>query len=148
MTEEIITALIAAVVSIAVNFALNRFKYRDLYARTVTNNRMEWINIWRKSSAELIACCEMILNNNNLLSGKNSPNNYLSELYKEFYIKKENILLRLNLDEENHKIVYAILEDLNPNNISNEKIKEIEGIVRITLKDEWERVKKEAKGKK
>ena len=67
MSDEIIAALIAVggviasiLVTLLIDWLKTSFNYKDLYARTVSGNRTEWINVWRENIALFLANAETL----------------------------------------------------------------------------------------
>lgn len=152
MDTEIIAAIIALVgvilsilVSLLISLATTRFNYRQLYAQTVSTNRMDWINKWRENISKFLACAEIL--NNNCACG----NNELITIEKEMYEARGMVVSRLNLDEPNHKAMLVLMNSFVIHCDKQEFIKQREAILALArkiLKPEWERVKDEAKGKR
>lgn len=152
MDTEIIAAIIALVgvilsilVSLLISLATTRFNYRQLYAQTVSTNRMDWINKWRENISKFLACAEIL--NNNCACG----NNELITIEKEMYEARGMVVSRLNLDEPNHKAMLVLMNFFVIHCDKQEFIKQREAILALArkiLKPEWERVKDEAKGKR
>lgn len=157
-----------------------KYKYKSLYARTVSNNRMIWIRNIRENAAKVISvsrCLWKLRKVNNFQSRKNERKNKNSyqgdktipnmsedncnlwlkeiELINEFEYHKSNILIRLNLSEPFHVLlsnllnnfkIEEVLEDSTEKKLKNFELNLYE-IFGPMLKEEWERVKDEAKGK-
>ena len=122
----------------------NRYNYRKLYAETVSGNRMDWINAWRESVAEFLAASRTL----------HSFAVRYGEKYDEYVYRrelaKERIVARLNLIERDHVAFFAALEAVDYTKSDKGFITAcvcVETLTREILKPEWERVKKEAKGK-
>ena len=142
METEIIVALIGAggvvvtgiiaLVGFLININLNKKNNYGLY---VSKSRNEWLNELRNSVTTMIAA------NKCTNAFKKNSKNYDHYLF-EFEKAKADILVRLNLYEELHKELYGQLKAKN--NKFNEDI--ITEKVRNIIKEEWEKVKSEAKG--
>ncbi len=163
MGEEFVGALIGALIgggiSLIVSLLTIKYSYHDLYAKTVSSSRNEWINIWRDEISKFLAISDMlrkcdmkpaIANDNN--SVKNNNDSYF-RLLEEYNISKNKILMRLNLNEKKHQEVYLLINKIDYKNILKDEdyyiAKEcLMTITRDLLKEEWERVKLEARGKK
>lgn len=132
-----------------------RLGYRELYAKNVTTNRMEWINVWRTKIPEFLSKVEILLKikeyNKNDSNGNNDK--YYSKILDEFYQAKYMIEIRLNLNESKHQMVYLLINEiteavLDCNKCYNSITKKKEQLLilsRTILKEEWERVKIESK---
>ena len=143
---EVLSGLIGGVVGAAITLVCSlltlRYSYSQLYAQTVSSNRMDWINVWRENISKFLATAE-ILHKENKLSNAH-------EYEKEMLEARAMIITRLNTSEEDHLLMYAALMNLDytsDDNVFEEKRLIITELARKILKFEWERVKKEAKGK-
>lgn len=147
--DGLIGAAIGAVLTFIIGLSTTIFSYHDLFARTVSNSRNEWINIWRDEISNFLAISDILRYETFDLQNKEK---YLDFL-KEYHVSKNKILMRLNLNEKRHQEIYLLI-----NSIAYEKklssteyckLKEsLMAVSRDLLKDEWERVKQEAKGKR
>lgn len=152
MSPEITAALIAfggVIISILVTIAFgvitNRYNYNQLFAQTVSNNRMDWINVWRENISKFLACAEFLHNHKDKKCKKSC------EYEKEMYQAKSMIISRLNMTEDLHCLMKASLDkfDYNTDDKTFEKKREyVLELARQILKPEWERLKDEAKGKR
>ena len=152
MHNEITAALIAlggVVVSVLVTIAFgiitHRYNYNQLFAQTISSNRMEWINVWRENISKFLACAEF------LHKHKDKKCEKCCEYEKEMYQAKSMIGSRLNLTEENHVLMKASLDNFDYNDDEKTFIAKREYILELArqiLKPEWERLKDEAKGKR
>lgn len=155
MNSEITSTLIAlagvvfsAIVSFIVSAAATRFNYKQLFAETVSKNRMEWINVWRENISTFLACAEILHEPSGTTpSGSGAPND---DMRFKLYEARAMITSRLNMEEELHKIMFSAINtlDWSPSNGKFAAQREyILETARQILKPEWERVKHEAKGK-
>lgn len=155
MNSEITSTLIAlagvvfsAIVSFIVSAAATRFNYKQLFAETVSKNRMEWINVWRENISTFLACAEILHEPSSTTpSGSGAPND---DMRFKLYEARAMITSRLNMEEELHKIMFSAINtlDWSPSNGKFAAQREyILETARQILKPEWERVKHEAKGK-
>lgn len=150
MSNEVIAAIIAlcgvilsAAVSLVFGLANSKYNYRQLYAETVSANRMDWINVWRQNVSKFLACAEIIHKHSNCAK--------TLQFEKEMYEARAMIVSRLNLDENDHKLMYLLINSfaIHGSRQDFQKSKELLlSQARKILKNEWERVKREAKGKK
>lgn len=152
--SEAIAGLIGALVGFVASFLTLRFNYKQLFAETVSSNRMEWINVWRENISKFLACAEAIgyMQSKNVKKScdsfcKNDDKEF--EYTKEFYQSRAMIVSRLNLTEELHKAMHIAIYEVNLTNLGNfsQQRELILQIARQILKPEWERVKNEARGK-
>ena len=150
MSPEIIVALISlsgVLVSVAITFFIeystNRFDYKQLYAQTVSSNRMEWINVWRENVSKFLACAEILHKHPSCIRE-------LVEIEKELYETRAMILTRLNLTEKSHREIKQALMHFQIRCDCKTFVSQRNKVITLTqqiLKPEWERVKQEAKGK-
>lgn len=150
MEPEVIAAFIAlagVVLSVGISLIIallsTRYNYRQLYAETVSKNRMEWINVWRQNISLFLTDAEL-LHENNRSEEKNC------ELEKEMLQARSMITIRLNLSEEDHQKLFHAIKTFDYRVDEKQfilKREEIENLARTILKPEWERVKQEAQGK-
>ena len=161
MDSTIVAAMIAlsgviasTVITCIIAFGTRKYNYSQLFAETVSKNRMDWINIWRENLATFLSCARMIAysgkRSSNIAHSKRRSSNK-DDILKEMYRARERIVLRLNMDEDDHCILYRLLMDsvwetINKANI-DKQCRLVEEQAREILKPEWERVKQEAKGK-
>lgn len=149
---EVIAAIIAlggvfvsTAVSLAIGLATNKYNYRQLYAQTVSANRMEWINVWRENVSRFLACAEVL---HKPCATKNCEERLKIE--KEMYEARGMVVSRLNLSENDHRAMLLLMNSLSDSCCKRDFVKRREAILALArkiLKPEWERVKKEAKGK-
>ena len=141
MDSEITAAIIALCgvvlstgISLLIAFLSRRYNYHSLYAEIVSKSRNHWLNEMRKNISTMLAeACK-------------AGDNYKSNKY---YQSQNQVLMRLNTKEPLHVMLkkqIELLEQCNSQNYKNIK-KNIIKISEVLLKREWERVKKEAKGK-
>lgn len=141
MSNEVIVALIAASgVIITAGITLvgyiftKRHNKKVIFNQTVSERRNIWLNEMREYISEMLAQADISQNKNNIPM--------------EYYKAKNQVLLRLNLIEPLHKMLSQQIESLdNCENYQNTRDKIIE-ILQAILKEEWEKVKSEAKGEK
>lgn len=150
MTKEIIFTLIGALVgsfaTILIGILSNRFSYKNLFAETISKSRNNWINIWRDEIANFLAIADILR-----FEKEKTEDNYI-ELMKEYHLAKNKIIMRLNMNEKRPQEVYLLINKIAYEEIDDEKYKVLkESLIAVTqdlLKNEWERVKLEARGKK
>ena len=141
MSNEVIVALIAASgVIITAGITLvgyiftKRHNEKVIFNQTVSKRRNIWLNEMRKYISEMLAQADISQNKDNMPM--------------EYYKAKNQVLLRLNLIEPLHKMLSQQIESLdNCENYQNTRDKIVE-ILQAILKEEWEKVKSEAKGEK
>lgn len=151
MTEELISGLIGAIAGALIGFIASlltlRFNYHQLFASTVSSNRMEWINVWRENISKFLACAE-------ILHTKDRTNDNEKELLgyeKELLEARAMIITRLNTKENDHVLMYGALTQIDYSPLSQSFYAQQTVIIELArkiLKPEWERVKNEAKGKR
>lgn len=138
--DTIWAALIGAVVGVASALITMKVGYRQIFAETVSSSRNQWLVQMRGYISNMLACKQALLKHN--ISEE--------ELQKEYYANRNEILLRLNLDEPMHVALKGLISQLDSS--TKTKIDDISNkigdVSRLLLKVEWERVKDEAGGKK
>ncbi|MDY4429636.1 hypothetical protein [Evtepia sp.] len=142
--ETILASIASGVLSGSlVGILTLRFHYKNLYADTVSKNRMEWINNFREEVSTIIAT---------LKSSKNySKGNHIYEAEKA----KAKLLTRLNQNtskngNEYNDVLAEVLAKLNFDQIEDDLDDTVDILIDLTrkiLEPEWRRVKREAKGK-
>lgn len=152
MLKEVMSALIAlggviisVVLSTLVGVINTKFNYKQLFAQTVSNNRMDWINVWRENVSKFLACAEFLHKHRDKKCEK------CCEYEKEMYQAKSMIVSRLNLTEELHVLMKASIDNIDTNDDGKTFVAKREYILELArqiLKPEWERLKDEAKGKR
>lgn len=102
MDSAIIAALIAAggvlatiCVTLLIDLFKTRYNYRQLFATTVSQNRMDWINKWRENLSVFLAAAEVL--HNNPLNG-DEHDKLMFELIKA----RTMVTSRLNMQEDMH----------------------------------------------
>lgn len=150
-TKEIIFTLIGtfigAFATMFVGVLSNRFSYKSLFAKTISKSRNNWINIWRDEISNFLAIADMLR-----FERVNKTGHDYIELMKEYHIAKNKIIMRLNMNEKRHQEVYLLINKIAYENISDDDYRVLkESLIAVTqdlLKNEWERVKLEARGKR
>ena len=57
-----LAALVGAFLGSLGTFLTVRLGYKQLFAKTVSANRMDWINVWRENISRFLACAEILIN--------------------------------------------------------------------------------------
>lgn len=139
--ETIIAAIISLLgvllslgISLLVALLTRRYNYHHLFAETVSSSRNTWLNEMREYISEMLAQADK------------SQTNYKP---LEYYKARHQVVLRLNLKETLHLMLLhqiKILDNCTTKNYTTARDNIIE-ISQAILKEEWEKVKLEAKGK-
>ncbi len=136
MDSEVIAAIIAlsgAILSVGISLIISlwtrRYNYNQLFAETVSESRNKWLNEMRDFISTILA--EVKQSNN--------------EQSNEYWKARNEIMLRLNLNEPLHLMLKNEILQLD-NGKDDKTIEKIILISQSLLKEEWEKVKKEAKG--
>ena len=135
-TGVIISAAIAAVVSIIVNISSGYLSRRKMYAETASSERINWIREMRESTIELISLCETF----------DSFDSLDREQQLAFNKAKTSIIVHLNpsvYGYGNDNELYGLIADKSYNDIKANRI-EIAKLVSTICKDEWDKVKIES----
>ena len=148
---EVLVNIITIVVSFILGQKTSKYDYDNLFAETITKNRMEWINVWRENLSNMLAIAD-IFHSENITNGQTSEKSQEHiRMEKEYNKSKYMILSRLNLTEVKHKLLMKSIMKFNysPENENYTPEREfILDLAREILKPEWERLKLEAKGEK
>lgn len=155
MESEVIAAIIAlsgVVLSVGISFIVSlwtrRYNYNQLFAETVSESRNKWLNEMRGFISTMLA---EVKNSCSLGKGKKICKNADCQFKsadtrtKEYWKARNEIMLRLNLNEPLHLMLKNEILTLDNNN-NKKTIENIISISQLLLKEEWEKVKKEAKG--
>lgn len=145
----LVGVLVSAFVSWLVSKKTIKYNYKELFAETVSQSRNKWLNEMRDFISTMLAevqnpcpiakddevCknAECVLKNNDTLRTN------------KYWKARNEILLRLNLNEPLHLMLRNKILQLDSNN-DKKTIEDIILISQSLLKEEWEKVKKEAKG--
>ena len=150
MFQEVFSGILGAILGAGITALTIRFNYRDLYARSISASRMEWINNFREEIAIIVATLKTT-------SCKNLKNDECahSTIYSAEKARTK-ILTRINLDttkrgNEYNTVLSDIMNNIDFKNpyIDNEPYeKALIELTRKILEPEWKRVKKEAGGDK
>ena len=141
----VVGVVITAIVTIIVHLVVQRFNYNDLFARTVSENRMDWINVWRENISVFLSSAEVLHRNPDI-----NEHDQITLLQKMLEARAM-ITTRLNMAEELHVLIFGAINQLAPNTPDEQFVAQrefIEELARKILKPEWERVKDEARGNK
>jgi ElaB/YqjD/DUF883 family membrane-anchored ribosome-binding protein len=143
----IFAALIAGAVALIVGSIKDRQSKNELYAQTVSSNRMEWIKEMRGYIVELIVLRRTI-NSNEKDERKRERNRIKLERCRA------NILMRLNPDRTNkdsgienelREVLDEItIELIGKDSLNTESVEKFREAGEKLLKKAWERVKVEA----
>lgn len=147
----LIGGLIGSLITLVIGLLTTRFSYNNLFADTISKNRNNWINTWRDELSNFLAIADMLRYEETIKKECNEHEYF--ELLKEYHIAKNKIIMRLNLNEKRHQEVYLLINKIayeEPLKNDNYKIAKeaLMAVSRDLLKEEWERVKLEAKGKR
>ncbi len=126
-------AIVGALFTVAVTKLNN-------YNQSVSQCRNKWLNDMRENISKMLACKKA------LDDAENTEKKI--ELKREYEYAKNQTLLRLNLSENKHILLKVAIEELDLQDYSEETAQKIAEISRSILKEEWEKVKYEAKGGK
>lgn len=147
----LIGGLIGSFITLIIGLLTTRFSYNNLFADTVSKSRNNWINTWRDELSNFLAIADMLRHETTTKKACNE-HEYI-ELLKEYHIAKNKIIMRLNLNEKRHQEVYLLINKIayeEPLENDDYKVAKeaLMAVSRDLLKEEWERVKLEAKGKR
>ena len=139
--DNVVAAIISVggvIASIIVSYIIakntSKYNYNYLYAEIVSKSRNNWLNEFRENVSVMLAegckCCT------NYKSG---------DFYRAFY----HVQIKLNSKEYLHELLREKINELEQcrgYESFTVLAKEITSITEQIIKQEWERVKKEAKG--
>lgn len=152
-TQGLIGAVIAfcgVVLSTGISFIValgtKRYNYNQLFAETVSQSRNKWLNEMRSFISAMLAEVQ-----NPFPASKNgggTPPQNATVRTNKYWKARNQIILRLNVTETLQGSLYREILKLDCVNNSDEEqtIQNIIALSQLLLKDEWEKVKKEAKG--
>jgi hypothetical protein len=135
--NNIISAILGGLIALVGSFILNKFNYSDLFAKTVSSERIKWIKDMRNTITDFIVFLKV---------HQKSNNNYFD--IERFEQLKNFLLLRLNPKIDRNSFDHFIRSNINKsyderNTIDVDKLyKDCEDMLKI----EWEKVKCEAQG--
>ncbi len=123
-----------AVVTILIYVFTRKYDYHRLFAETVSQSRNKWLNEMRQYLSAMLAVDNKCRN-----CHKSS----------EYWKARNEVVLRLNMEEADHIMLMSqirIMDNCTEANFEQTRENIIE-IAHKILKDEWEKVKEESKGK-
>lgn len=156
MDAEVIAAIIALVgvvlstaISLIIGFWGKRYNYHHLFAETVSQSRNKWLNEMREYISEMLA------NKRRMVYG-NTDEKSVVEICNKYDTCKFQVLMRLNINESDHRQLRALITELDgygAQKLGQKAVKQYEAtelaiieISRKILKEEWDKVKLESKG--
>ncbi len=127
----------------------NKYNYHHLFAETVSKSRMEWINHFRDEVGIIVAALRIEQKED---CQKDCKKDCKKDCYYEAEKARARLLTRLNQDtgkigNEYNGYFTKLLEGIVFSKKDETKAKEIIKVSRKILEPEWQRVKKEARGK-
>ncbi|MBQ2819204.1 MAG: hypothetical protein IJF14_02330 [Clostridia bacterium] len=136
--EILLTIIATVVIGGIVTF---KYNYNSLFAENVSKHRMDWINNFREEMSVIISAIQGGCRYNDTSSMKNA------------YKARAKLRTRLNQDisrfgNEYNQILDEMLRDLTFCQKDNEKVETLIYLSRKILEPEWQKVKREARGKK
>ena len=144
--KEIIVAVLKGALASGITFLgtylLLKYNYKKLFAETISKSRNEWINQFRNEIITFLSLNDMFRTKGKIID---------DEKEKEWHSKRNMLLMRLNQSEELHQKLYCQIQEISfPNELNDQEYLKLKNELMITaksiLKEEWERVKAEAKG--
>lgn len=123
-------------VSLIVSLWTRKYNYNQLFAETVSKSRNKWLNEMRGFISTM------------LTEAENYKQQKCATHAKKYWKARNEIVLRLNLTEPFHQALFNEIKQLDCLNNGNQKqtIDKIIFLSQAILKEEWEKVKSEAKG--
>lgn len=150
------SGIIGAAIGFLASWLMLKYNYSQLFAQTVSSTREKWLCIFRENLAKFLACAERLNecpSNVHSMQEKGINNEVVClrcELEKEKLEAYGMIVSRLNMDESVHReFFYLLSECFSEKYICDFALKreKLYNSARKLFKIEWERVKREAKGK-
>lgn len=156
MDPKVIAAIIAlagvilsTAISLIIGFWGKRYNYHHLFAETVSQSRNKWLNEMREYISEMLA------NKRRMVYG-NVDEMSAVEICNKYDTCKFQVLMRLNINESDHRQLRALIIELDGygvQKLGQKAVKQYEAtelaiieISRKILKEEWDKVKLESKG--
>lgn len=146
--EKWVSGIMGAIIGYIISLLTLRFNYKQLYAQTVSSTREKWLCIFRENLSKFLACAE-VLNKWNC-TNQNCSNKEKCKYEKEFYESRGMLVSRLNLEEELHVLMFSAINQIDYEKPCAEFIAKRDAVYEIArnlMKEEWECVKDEARGK-
>jgi hypothetical protein len=137
LASGLVAAAVGGVVSLIVVSITNKQSKNELYAQTVSSERMKWIENVRENLVELIVFCKT----------KDGETKDEQENSKKCFERcRANLLLRLHPEDKNQngKKLEHLIDEMDFGQIDASMAQKIKDIGQKLLKKEWERVKAEA----
>ncbi len=113
--KSAIIAVIGVIISVAISWIIallnNRYNYHHLYAETVSQSRNVWLNEVREYISKMLSNARRIVYNRD----------FSFETLKMYDECKYQILIRLNMKEDDHKVLNDYIKNIDKfiNNILN-----------------------------
>lgn len=151
--ENIVVSLIVGILGAFITsvglFLTTKFNYRDLYSKSVSSSRMDWINNFREEISTIIAALKMSIDEEDLTD---AGAKYLFEAEKA----RAKLLTRLNMDtsrigNEYNEAMATLLNEIDFKSscaTHEDRTDVLIDLTRKILEPEWVRVKQEAGGKR
>lgn len=158
MDSEVIAAFIAlggVILSVGISFIVSlwtrRYNYNQLFAETVSESRNKWLNEMRDSISTMLAEAQnpcTLTDEDAQCKNKKCLLTDDKVRSKKYWKARNEIVLRLNLTEPFHQALFNEIRQLDclNNNNQEQTINNIITFSQEILKEEWEKVKSEAKG--
>lgn len=125
------TAILSAIIVMIGYNHTKKNQYRQIYSENVSKTRNEWLNHFRESVSGMLAYSQQ---------GQNKSDKY--------YKCRNDLVTRLNMSEKLHVYLYCLILKLD--NSSGETYDNLRDKIlettQLIIKEEWEKVKEEAKG--
>lgn len=140
--------IISVLVTLLINVGQSKYNYNQLFAQTVSSTREKWLCIFRENLSKCLACAEIL---NQWEDGQHKGDELKKVEYeKEFFESRGMLVSRLNMNEKLHMLFFAAISQIDYAKPCVEFVAKREyvyEVARSLMKEEWECVKKEARGK-
>lgn len=145
--SEVLAVIIGAILGFIPSVLLLRFNYSQLFAQTVSSNRMNWIDNFREEFSIIVGTVRFA-------KGKKYCVNKCNKFILEAEQARVKLLTRLNQNtnkfgNEYNRAFAQRLEAIDFSNLTTTTEEDVETLIIISrkiLEPEWDRVKEEAKG--
>lgn len=160
--DEFISGALGALIGAFIACLTLRYNYRDLYARSISKSRMEWISNFREEVSVIIAALNIGISQKKHKPQRSRRRTEIKKTYNtnnggyilEAEKARAKLLMRLNMDtaksgNEYNGVFAKLLKQIDfqkpENNGTAEQLVELSQKI---LEYEWKRVKREAGGEK
>ena len=150
--SKVDSTLLGIIIGAIGTYLTLRYNYKALFAKTVSESRNRWIDIFRENISIMLAETESYIRLREMCLCFGSNTALKDGHYNSFCKARNMIISRLNENEDDHIMLQSSIMQLNIDQINMLKFAKMRELIliqtRFILKPEWERVKEEANGEK